>query len=304
MAEVREFTIVPDGAFSLAEAANFGFGPHMARPRPGEDTASRPGMPLAFTVDGFREQVGVFVEQDLESGVLTARVYGEADLDSVKAQVARVLSLDASGREWEAVGQRDAVLGRLQASYPGLRPVLFYSPYEAAAWAVISQRRHRSQAAALRKRLSEQYGRTFELSGGPLEAFPLPETILTITGFPSIESERLDRLHGVARAALDGRLDPKLLLSLSPEVALEHLQQLKGVGPMYAGLILLRSTGATDIATLEEPRIAPYVQHFYRLDHLPSRTELKTITDAWRPFRTWASVLIRVAGEREEVPWR
>jgi DNA-3-methyladenine glycosylase II len=72
---------------------------------------------------------------------------------------------------------------------------------------------------------------------------------------------------------------------------------------MYAGLILLRSTGATDILTLEEPRMASYVRHFYGLDHVATPGEISIIAEAWRPFRTWSAVLLRVAGDRDGVPW-
>jgi DNA-3-methyladenine glycosylase II len=44
-------------------------------------------------------------------------------------QIARILSVDVDVTGWLAAGQADPVLGRLQAEYPGLRPVLFHSPY-------------------------------------------------------------------------------------------------------------------------------------------------------------------------------
>ena len=62
---------------------------------------------------------------------------------------------------------------------------------------------------------------------------------------------------------------------------------------MYAGLILLRSTGATDIQTLGEPRLASYVSHYYGLEHPATPAELASLAETWHPFRTWASVLIR-----------
>lgn len=45
------------------------------------------------------------------------------------------------------------MLGGLQRAHEWLRPVLFHSPYEAAAWAIISARRYRAQAAAVRTRI-------------------------------------------------------------------------------------------------------------------------------------------------------
>jgi DNA-3-methyladenine glycosylase II len=292
-----ELTITPDGAFSLAAAASFGFGPNTGRPKPDGDSMS-----LAFVADDLVHHAAAFLTQDAQ-GVVHCRLYGEANQDRVVEQVRRVLSLDHPGSAWAKVGERDPVIGRLQTELPGLRPVLFHSPYEAAAWSVLSQRRHRTQATAVRKRLSAAHGRVFTLPSGDLEAFPTPAALLGVDTFPSLEPQRIDRLHSVARAALEGLLDPARLLALAPEDAMAALQQLPGIGPMYATLILLRSTGATDILTLGEPRIASYAGHFYGLAAPPNPGELSKLAEAWRPFRTWASVLIRVAGDRDGVTW-
>ncbi len=53
--------------------------------------------------------------------------------------VKRILCLDIDGRGFGAIASRDPVVGALQRRYPGLRPVLFYTPYVAAAWAIIGQ---------------------------------------------------------------------------------------------------------------------------------------------------------------------
>jgi DNA-3-methyladenine glycosylase II len=288
----REVTITPDGEFSLAAAASFGFGPNTGRPKPDGDSMS-----LAFVADDLQHHAAAVVTQDAH-GRVHAQLFGDADARLVEAQLRRVLSLDNSGRAWAEVGARDEVIGRLQREHPGLRPVLFHSPYEAAAWSILSQRRHRAQATAVRKRLSEEHGRVFQLPGGDLASFPLPEELLRVESFPGLEPLRIERLHGVARAALDGRLDPAMLLAMNPEEALADLRRIPGIGPTYAGLILLRATGATDILTLAEPRLPAYIAHFYELPRPVGPAELERIADAWRPFRTWTSVLIRVAGDR------
>jgi DNA-3-methyladenine glycosylase II len=287
----RDIIITPEGAFSLAAASSFGFGPNTGRPRPDGDS-----MTLAFVADDLVHQAAAILTQDA-GGAVHGRILGEAGTDAVEAQIRRVLSLDHSGLDWAGVGTRDPVIGRLQSAHLGLRPVLFHSPYEAAAWSVLSQRRHRTQATAVRRRLSAARGRVFTLPGGDVEAFPLPEDLLRVDAFPSLEPQRIDRLHAVARAALEGLLDPVRLLALEPEAALADLQSLPGIGPMYAGLILLRSTGATDILTLNEPHLPAYVAHFYGLPKPATPVELQRIAEAWKPFRTWTSVLIRVAGD-------
>ena len=113
----------------------------------------------------------------------------------------------------------------------------------------------------------------------------------------------MEWLHAVARAALDGALDPAALAAMEPGRALERLQQLPGIGPSYATLILMRSTGAADTLTFAEPRLPGYVAHFYGTGPGPaSCVELARVSDGWRPFRTWAAVLLRVAGDRLGLP--
>jgi DNA-3-methyladenine glycosylase II len=114
---------------------------------------------------------------------------------------------------------------------------------------------------------------------------------------------RVAWLHGVARAALDGELDPGRLAAMSPAEALADLRRLPGIGSFYATLILQRATGVTDVLTSGEPRLPDYVAHFYGTGPGPtSREEIERLAENWRPFRTWAAVLIRAAGDRARLP--
>lgn len=255
-------------------------------------------MKLAFVTDDMRHHAGVRLTQESD-GAVTADVDTDGDGEQVPRQVRRILSLDHPGAEWARVGARDPVIGALQREHAGLRPVLFHSPYEAAAWSIISARRHRAQAAAIRDRISAELGRTFTIAGEQVHAFPLPERLLAAETLRSVAPVRVRWLHDVARAALDGALDAPRLASMDPERALEELRRLPGIGPAYATLILLRATGVTDALTFAEPRLPGYVAHFYQAGPGPaSPADLERISRAWRPYRTWAAVLIRVAGDR------
>jgi len=230
-------------------------------------------------------------------------VDGPPTAAAAERQVRRILSLDHAAKGWLAVGTRDPVVGRLQKDHPGLRPVLFHSPYEGAAWSVISHRRGRTQAAPLRARLATELGRTFELGGETLAAFPLPEKLATLKTFPGFEPQRIERLRGIARAALDGTLDADRLGAMPPEAAREELETLPGIGPFYADLILVRATGLADLLPRDEPRILAYAGHFYGLRGPATAAQLREIAQAWKPYRTWGVVLLRVAGDRAGLPF-
>jgi DNA-3-methyladenine glycosylase II len=292
----QSFSITPSGPFSLAEAATFGFG---QRQDDGFDGVMR----LAFCVDGYDGHAGVEVRQDATpagAGTVHCTVLsaGPADPGRVRRQVARVLSLDHDGAQFMLVGERDPVIGALQAAAPGLRPPLFYSPYEAAAWSVLSSRRPARQMMGVRDRLSQAHGPVFELAGRPLAAFPAPAALLAVESFPDIPDDKMRRLHGVASAALEGCLDAGHLQQLGPEAAMEQLQAINGIGPFYSSLIVIRGTGFADVLAVNEPRALALVARLYGLDADPSPEQFRALAEPWRPFRTWAVVLIRAAGGR------
>ena len=289
------FTIAPRGAFSLQESVEFGFGQRHSERFAGV-------MRLAFVVDGFADQAGVVLRQDGgaagEPGEVHGEVSGSADVSAVRRQVERVLSLDVDATGFDQLGRRDPVLGQVQAKAIGLRPPLFYSPYEAAVWSVLSARRPAVQMAQLRDRLSRAHGRVFELDGTELAALPIPEQLLRIDQFPGLPPDKLDRMHGVARAAQDGWLDINRLRPLGPEVATAELQRIRGIGPFYASLVVIRAMGFTDVLPGEEPKLRELVGRLYGLDAAASSQQLAEIAEPWRPFRTWASVMIRAAASR------
>jgi DNA-3-methyladenine glycosylase II len=285
----REFTIVPEGPFSLRESAEFGFGQRAGQGFTGE-------MRLAFCLDGYAHQVGVSLTQD--DGGVHGTVQGEGDLDHIQGQVARVLSLDISAAGFVDVGRRDPVIGRLQQAAPGLRPPLFYSPYEAAAWCVLSARRPARQMAEVRDRISTEHGAVFEFSGGGrLAAWPTPEQLLRVQEFAGLPPAKIERLHGVAQAALSGLLDVDRLKSSSPDQAIADLQSIKGIGPFYSSLIVLRGTGFADVLPAK-PLAMDNVRRLYGLAADPTPSVLQELAEPWRPYRTWCIVLIRAAADR------
>jgi DNA-3-methyladenine glycosylase II len=290
---VPAFTLEPTGAFDLSAAASFGFGP-----TEGADLPARPELALAFCTDDLRGHAGVELRQAAPDEPVEAELHGDADVAAVRRQVARVLSLDHDGEAWAAVGERDPLIGRLQAQYPGMRPVLFHSPWEAACWAVISARRPAAQAARVRDELGARLGATFELLGEERYAFPAPQALLDVAEGPALPEVKARRLREIARAALDGALDQRALIALDPEDAMARLQALPGIGPFYATLIVVRATGHADVLPAGEGRTLAAAGHFKGLGRPATAEELAEMAEAWRPFRTWASVLVHAAGRR------
>jgi DNA-3-methyladenine glycosylase II len=292
----QHVTIEIIGPYDLREVALMGFGHR--------DESSFDGtMRMAFCLDGgYERSVGVAARQDgdqlavevtTEDGPLSA-----GELETVRRQVARVVSLDHDGAAFDRLCRADPVLAGVHARAPGFRPALFYSPYEAAVWSIVSARRPRNQGIGLRKRLAEQAGTTFAVAGQPTSAVPTPSRLLEVQSVPGLPADRIPRLHAVAEAARDGRLEADRLRALPPDEARAELQELPGIGPFYSSLVLIRACGHADLPAPDEPHSRAAIQAAYGLDHEPSADEVLAIAEGWRPFRTWATVMLRALADR------
>ncbi len=269
--------------FKLAAAAEFYAG---FAPMGGAAAADAGKLSLAFRLDGSFEPVGVHLSQ--RTGELSVDVQGTQNFAAVEKQLRRMLGLDADAKAWAALGKRDPHVGKLQAEFPGFFTAAFPSAYEAAVGGVISQRIPIRQAAVLRKQLSAEHGD--EVNG--LCVLPSPLQLLKAKSSAGLPQQKMDRLHGIAKAALDGRLDVETLRAMPVDAALDALEQLEGVGPWTAAHILMRGCALTDAVPTAEPRVLRGVELALGLKKTPTVEEFEKIAEAWKPFRMWVSILV------------
>jgi len=279
----ERFEIVPRGAFNLEEqAGRFG-----GWPKHGD------GIVMAFPVEGWHASAAVLMRQSGKS--VTGTVYGAGASESQRAwqQALATVSLDVDGAGFAAVGKRDRVIDRLQKDHHYLRPVLFHSPYEAACAFVIGHRITILQTRRIRQRMADELGKAIGVEGESFHAFPDPHVLRRLDGFPGVAPTKIERLHAVAQAALDGVLDRQRLRLLPEADALEQLQQLPGVGHFFAQGILMRGAGLVDAVTDDDltPRA---IQLLYGLKARPDHDAVLKRAETWRPYRMWAVVLLNV----------
>jgi DNA-3-methyladenine glycosylase II len=298
------FTLVPRGPFSLEASVNFlcGF-----TPATGSSVRLEDGrLVLGFLDERRLAPVTVALRQRASGGEVVGEVAG-AD-SGVSSQVARILSLDHDARGLVEIGDRDPVVRGLLEATPGFRPVCFPSPYEAAVWGVLAQRISMPVAAGIKQRLATATGTLAEGFGRTFHPSPGPALLLGLRSFPGLPAEKLARLHAVALAALDGKLDAAHLRAMPRERAISELRAIRGVGPWTAEHILLRGCGVVDELPTSEPRVLRGIAEAYGLDTTPSAQEALAIAESWRPFRMWVAVLmvmsLRATGAWSRQHWR
>jgi DNA-3-methyladenine glycosylase II len=297
---MRTFTIEPLGPFDLATARDFagGFAAGI-----GSRAATDGSILMIFPVEGWAGSAVVQLRQDPD-GALRGQAFGEGDPATVDLQAARSLSLDHDGSGWPEVGRRDPVVGRLQERFGLLRPVCFFSAYEAATSFVIAQRISMAQTRRVKERLAEQAGDTVEVDidgeKRSISAFPRPQQLLALAEIPGVAPVKVERLHGLARAALDGRLATERLRGLPVDEALTELKVLPGIGDWTASAVLTRGCGVADALPLGDRISREAVRHFHDLPEPPDDEAWTAIAESWPPYRMWATVLLHMAWRRDQ----
>lgn len=276
------FTISAPADFSLGASAGFAEG------FPGTSTtdAAPEALSFAWALDGDWRTVSVVLRQhgDQVRGEIEGSPPRELT-DMVRRDVTRILCLDVDSTRFSQLGQHDRVVGDLQKRFPGLRPVLFYTPYEAAAWCIIGQRIQMRQSAIVKQRLAEEHGEH--------GAFPAPARLAELPAPQRGLTERkIDQLHALAAAAADGRLDRDRLRAKSYDDAAADLQRLPGIGPFSADLMLIRGMGTPDALPHSEKRFQAATRDAYGL---AADADIDEVAEGWRPYRSWVALLLRAS---------
>jgi DNA-3-methyladenine glycosylase II len=280
------FSLDAKGPFSLAAAARF------QETFPAFD-ASGGSFSVAFPVEGSWSTVGVRVADDLTCHVEANP--GRVPEEEIRGHVERILSLDVDATRFAELGERDPVVADLQRQFPGLRPVLFPSAYEAAAWALLGHRISMNQGSALRRRISADMGETVVVGGRELTAFPAPDRLARLEPMPGMFLRKVENLRALGEAAAEGELDVELLRDLGADAAIKHLTGLAGIGPFSAELTLLRGAGLVDFLPRHTPLIDRALAEAYDLGPEPAPAQLAAIGRGWRPWGGWVAFLLRNA---------
>jgi DNA-3-methyladenine glycosylase II len=264
---------------------------------------------ISFLRDGDCEPVAVSLRW--QDGAVAGVTTSTGQIEVVANQTARIFGLDHDGTDFPLVAQRDPALAPIFQELVGLRQVSFTSTYECAAWAIISQRIQSQQAARIQASMAAVYGTPLVLDGVAVPAFPAPRELLSVTAVPGLNATKVERLHGVARAALDGKLDVQRLRDLGDEAGPAALREIKGIGDFWSSGIYLRSCGIVDVFP-HEPHAVVALAVLHGLTALPDATTVQRLTDVYRPYRMWVCFMLRVAlglklipgADQQEALWR
>jgi 3-methyladenine DNA glycosylase/8-oxoguanine DNA glycosylase len=174
-----------------------------------------------------------------------------ASLASLRRTLRRVLGLDIDPGPLQELAEREPALRTTALALRGMRPPRFPDLFEAFARVVPFQQMSLEAGVAITGRLIERFGEPLQYGGRRFHAFPTAQRIaharvLTLRAC-GLSAGKAETLRHVAQAVASGELNEESIDRLRTADALQKLNELPGIGPWSAALVLLRGFGRLDV---------------------------------------------------------
>jgi len=195
---------------------------------------------------------------------------GPADVDALRASDPVLAGL--------IDGLEPVDLGRWRARWA-------HDHFRSLARAIVGQQIANAAANAI-------FGRLDGLIGDRDPAMAIAEASETDLRAVGLSAAKMASLRDLAARTLDGRLELGRLDDMSDDAVREQLTAVRGIGSWTADMYLLGKLGRPDILPAGDLGIRHAVMAAYGLDHVPNESEVRTISEAWRPHRSLATAYL------------
>ncbi|MDP9360918.1 MAG: DNA-3-methyladenine glycosylase 2 family protein [Acidobacteriota bacterium] len=189
---------------------------------------------------------------------------------SEAGRVRKIFDVDADIDAIERHFARDPTLGPLVRVHRGIRVPGAWDSFEMAVRAIVGQQISVAGATTLMARIATRHGVT-------------PESLMRARANPGMPQSRWNSIRGLARVVARG--DMTFARGASLDESIDRLTAMPGIGPWTAHYIVMRA--------LREPDAFPYSDLGLRkAAGMISDRELLARAEAWRPYRSYAAMLM------------
>lgn len=198
----------------------------------------------------------------------------------------KVLGLDLDPEPLQRLAEAERALRPTALALRGMRPTRFADWFEAFANVVPFQQLSLDAGLAIVGRLVERFGQDLEHEGRRLHAFPTAGAVAAARPAAlrecGLSVRKAESLHGLARMIESGEVTEEKIADMSTADALRTLNELPGIGPWSANLVLLRGLGRLDVFP---PGDVGAERRLGTLMHLRSAASLGRVVERFGEFR-------------------
>jgi DNA-3-methyladenine glycosylase II len=170
---------------------------------------------------------------------------------ALQQSVRRILGLDVDPQPLQTLAEAPGKLAPTALALRGMRPPRFAGLFEAFGNVIPFQQVSLDSGVATVARLVQCFGEVLEHEGRRYHTFPnarvVAEAPVEAIRACGLSLRKADALHRIAAAIGAGHLSEEQLEAMRSPDAIRFLNELPGIGPWSASLVLLRGLGRLDV---------------------------------------------------------
>jgi DNA-3-methyladenine glycosylase II len=137
------------------------------------------------------------------------------------------------------------------------------------------------------------FDRVLALNGGEVPTAPqLLETDEETLRGVGLSGRKVEYVKDLASHVVDGELEVDRLGDLTDDKVIEEITAVRGLGVWTAHMFLIFHLEREDVLPVGDLGVRNAIKTEYRLDELPTATEMEELAEPWRPHRTLASLYL------------
>jgi DNA-3-methyladenine glycosylase II len=249
--------LTPAAPFDFAQTLRFAedFTPARGEQRVAENTLTKAimvaGRPIGYHVTS----VGTVDAPALDYSLYGAQPVTPALIAACEDRLRFYLSLDDDLTPFYQIARDDPAMAPIIGRRYGLHQIKFPTPFENAAWAILTQRTPIPVARVVKDRLTQRYGGPVQIEGETLWAFPDAPSLAAADPDELASLIRNERKTAYLTAASQAfaDVDEQWLRTGGYDEVEAWLRAIPGVGAWSAGFILIRGLGRVERITPNEP---------------------------------------------------
>ena len=185
------------------------------------------------------------------------------------------------------LAERDSVLAKLIADYPGLHLTRRGDPFTTLARAIVGQQISVKAAQSI-------WDRLVKLCGNPGPAPTLDPArvvrrrIATLRAC-GLSERKAEYIRDLARHFVSSSLDPATWPALEDEALIEALVDVKGIGRWTAEMFLMFHEMRAEVLPVDDIGLQRAVAIHYFDGERPTLAQLREVGETWRPYRSVAT---------------
>ncbi len=185
------------------------------------------------------------------------------------------------------LSQTDPCLGEIIRSVGDFSIKIRKDPFSALIESIMYQQLAGSAARVIYSRFIKYYNNNNNSRPFlPEQVLSTPNSVLRSS--IGLSNKKIEYIKDLSAKVMQRKLDVSTLHKLSDEEIIAQLIQVKGIGRWTAEMFLIFCLGRLDVLPVTDLGIRKAMQKIYSLSELPKPTEMLSITQPWKPYRTVA----------------